>query len=208
MQTTYGPGDKATWGPCMGHPLDPRTDDDGSDDLLSADEADELAADQIDRCSYSLAWWINEVTPADPQVEDVAAAGAALDAGDEDGLSCGALLALAFNDAGRAVQALAVLRDRYRQYPATVDSVGIRASELQAEANKPARLPAPLPVFRSPSAGSRRSFPSMADVQAYERGRAAHACRQPRPDGPSPAWQGWQDAHCEARAAHVEGMAA
>lgn len=27
--TGYGPGDPATWGPCMGHPHDPRTDCDG-----------------------------------------------------------------------------------------------------------------------------------------------------------------------------------
>jgi hypothetical protein len=26
MYTQYGPGDPETWGPCTGHPMDPRTD--------------------------------------------------------------------------------------------------------------------------------------------------------------------------------------
>lgn len=59
----------------------------------------------------------------------------------------------------------------------------------------------------APSAGTRRGFPTRAQADAYEAGRRAHAAGQPRPDGPSPAWQGWQDAACEQRAAAVEGFA-
>ena len=31
----FGPGDAATWPPCMGHPLDPRTPDPDDDDLTA-----------------------------------------------------------------------------------------------------------------------------------------------------------------------------
>lgn len=33
-----GPGDPETWGPCTGHPLDPRTDDDEWSDECDEDE--------------------------------------------------------------------------------------------------------------------------------------------------------------------------
>jgi hypothetical protein len=140
--TTYGPGDPETWGPYLGHPLDPRTDDSADDDTLTAEEAREMAADELDRCSYSLSWFLNDVCPAEPRFEDVAAAAETLDAGDEHKLTSGALLALAFNDAARAVRALAVLRDRYRQHPMTEACVSDRASELQAEHAQAPAVPA------------------------------------------------------------------
>ena len=40
LYTRFGPGDPATWGPCYGHPGDPRTedmfgdDDDGTEDMF------------------------------------------------------------------------------------------------------------------------------------------------------------------------------
>lgn len=52
MNHTYipGPGDEATWGPCLGHPNDPRTDsepDDGLEDL-GKDELIELVREHCD----------------------------------------------------------------------------------------------------------------------------------------------------------------
>ena len=39
--TQYGPGDAATWGPCLGHPCDPRSDDELDESFADAvfDEA-------------------------------------------------------------------------------------------------------------------------------------------------------------------------
>lgn len=32
MRIEFGPGDEETWGPCFGHPLDPRTEEDDFED--------------------------------------------------------------------------------------------------------------------------------------------------------------------------------
>jgi hypothetical protein len=39
--TRFGPGDMETWGPCCGHPGDPRTDDYFDDDPEELDEPED-----------------------------------------------------------------------------------------------------------------------------------------------------------------------
>ena len=54
----YGPGDAATWPACSGHPNDPRTEVD--DDVMTEDQALEIAADALVRTPYAVAWWLQE----------------------------------------------------------------------------------------------------------------------------------------------------
>ena len=49
-QVTAGPGDTCTWGPCMGHPNDPRTDVDAENEAFR-----NWAEDQYKGCPYELA---------------------------------------------------------------------------------------------------------------------------------------------------------
>lgn len=50
MRITAGPGDPCTWGPCMGHPNDPRTDVDAENEVF-----ENWATDQYKDCPYELA---------------------------------------------------------------------------------------------------------------------------------------------------------
>lgn len=54
--TDYGPGDAATWQPCVGHPNDPRTDDEDDFTLWeeSASYADVLSPMVIDSVLFNL----------------------------------------------------------------------------------------------------------------------------------------------------------
>jgi hypothetical protein len=63
--TRYGPGDPQTWGPCTGHPGDPRTDDhfppeddeepeeDNDSENDNEDEEPESLRHYLDHCSSS-----------------------------------------------------------------------------------------------------------------------------------------------------------
>ena len=50
MRVTAGYGDPCTWGPCMGHPNDPRTDVDAENEAF-----ENWATDQYKDCPYELA---------------------------------------------------------------------------------------------------------------------------------------------------------
>ncbi len=59
----YGPGDAQTWGPCTGHPNDPRTDDDG--DWLTEDQALEQAEDEELTSAETVADWLAKAVAGD-----------------------------------------------------------------------------------------------------------------------------------------------
>lgn len=53
MSRLPGPGDEETWGPCYGHPLDPRTGDLGPSEDEIEDECNTIMEDRVDQ---SLDW--------------------------------------------------------------------------------------------------------------------------------------------------------
>ena len=88
----------------------------------------DTAMDQLERDPYQISWWLGEQTPV-PGPVDVGRIADRLDAG----LPCSPaeLLALAFNDAQRAVRALHLLREAYRADPGICRDAEILSSHLE-----------------------------------------------------------------------------
>lgn len=125
-----GFGDAATWPACTGHPLDPRTEAD--DDLLTEDEAREIAREELEADAYAFAWWLNNDAGIEvckgirlQQLRD------AVEEGRE--LTNTELLRAFMGDHGwLGTMAKFALLERFMKAPQTVALIAGRAAELLA----------------------------------------------------------------------------
>ena len=129
---TPGYGDAQTWSPCLGHGLDPRTDD----DALSEDEARDIAANELMHTPYALAWALNNdmgIDDADLQVDVDTVCRPELVA---DDASNAELLAVLLNSYCRDTVYAAARELAQRVERAMAGQIAVRAVELQRAAER------------------------------------------------------------------------
>lgn len=128
-----GFGDAATWPACIGDPMDPRTE---ADDLLTEDDARDLAQDENGRTPAHFADWISFAADngnSDRTPQDMNALRAKVDDGNCTELTTGQLVALLVAASQTyAVSALYELRERFEKSAQSAEFIDGRAAEILA----------------------------------------------------------------------------
>lgn len=123
----YGPGDEATWGPCTGHPNDPRTED-APDDYMTLDEALDAATEEMMSSPYAVAFWLGE------QIQDVSIVDVDAVTDHLPDASVNELLTMIMaGDSEQIVAAAYELRERFKG--GSKGDIADRAHELMKEAS-------------------------------------------------------------------------